>query len=363
MNERIDAGNPAEESPIALVENEAGMGIVLQGDRDRIEAAFVSDTGLVSLGDAVEKIARGLVADVTTKDGVKQIKAMARKIASVKVSVDNIGKKVVAELKERPRLIDRHRAEFRTRLEALQEEIRRPVTEIEARETEVRRLLDYPQGLADASSDEIRAAIERLEKEDLSEGHWKETLEKALNAGAKTSNTLQSMLSAAEKREKDAAELERLRVENERLAREQERERIRKEAEEKARKEAESRSAAELEAARLREERANKEAAAAKERAAEAERKTAEARETKVDASAAAQASPLPQEKESKWSPKAVDDREETQRRKVCNREAAEDIATMIFGAGERDVARAIIAGIIRGNVRHVCMNYEQKEE
>ena len=112
---------------------------VIVADPDRLLEIFKDGKKLDAIYTRIEKMALGLVADVTTKEGVSQIKTCARQIASVKIKVDDAGKKVKAELNKLPDLIDENRRTFREKMEALQEEIRRPVTEIENREKEIDR--------------------------------------------------------------------------------------------------------------------------------------------------------------------------------------------------------------------------------
>ena len=174
--------------------------------------AFFLDTGkLDALYGHVEKMARGLVADPLTKEGASQIKSCARQIASVKKRIDDIGKDVVADLKKLPGQIDANRKSLRERLEALQDDIRRPVTEIENREDEIDGIKGIHLRLANASSEEIAKELEFVKKIPLTEEKWHESLEKAKAAIAGETKALELLKSTAEKREKDAEELEQLR--------------------------------------------------------------------------------------------------------------------------------------------------------
>jgi hypothetical protein len=110
---------------------------VIVADPDRLLEIFKDGKKLDAIYTRIEKMALGLVADVATKEGVSQIKTCARQIASVKAKIDDAGKKVKAELNKLPLVIDENRRIFREKMEALQEEIRRPVTEIENREKEI----------------------------------------------------------------------------------------------------------------------------------------------------------------------------------------------------------------------------------
>ena len=128
---------------------------------------FKDGANLDGLYNVVQAKARALVADVTTADGVSKIKSTARQIASIKKRVDDIGKDVVAELKDLPKQIDANRKKWREDMEALQDEIRKPVTEIENRQAEIEEIRATHGKLALSGSEEIKAAIETLDKIEL----------------------------------------------------------------------------------------------------------------------------------------------------------------------------------------------------
>ena len=107
---------------------------VIVVDQERLQAFFSDGKNLDEVYGRIEKLAKGLVADVSTKEGVSQTKSCARQLASAKTKIDNLGKQVVAELKKLPGVIDENRRNFRDKMEALQAEIRRPVTEIDTTE-------------------------------------------------------------------------------------------------------------------------------------------------------------------------------------------------------------------------------------
>ena len=345
---------------------------VIVVDQERLQAFFSDGKNLDEVYGRIEKMAKGLVADVTTKEGVSQIKSCARQIASAKTKIDNLGKQVVAELKELPKIIDANRRNFRERMEALQDEIRRPVTEIEEREAEIDRIKTVHQQLIDADSATIRQNIESVKAIELTSEKWKESLEKATKAVTGETNALETMLKAAEKREAEARELEELRKkheEAERIIREQ---KIREDAERKAREEAEARAAAEK--ARLEREKQE-----AERKAAEAERAAQEAREREEAArnskeaieraaigaqqAAVPMSKTLPQPKPSKC----------TEEQKSVNKRIVADIADIIESelktriAGHSDPgyrlaaeesAKAIVKAILTGKINNLKVEY-----
>ncbi|CAH3267724.1 TPA: hypothetical protein MCG37_004275 [Klebsiella pneumoniae] len=101
-------------------------------------AVFTNNDQLDPLIEAIEQEARSLVPDVTTKKGRDAIASMAHKVARSKTYIDNAGKDLVAELKALPKQIDESRRVVRERLDALKDEVRRPLTEWEAEQERIK---------------------------------------------------------------------------------------------------------------------------------------------------------------------------------------------------------------------------------
>lgn len=101
-------------------------------------AVFTNNDQLDPLIEAIEKEASSLVPDVTTKKGRDAIASMAHKVARSKTYIDNAGKDLVAELKALPKQIDESRRVVRERLDALKDEVRRPLTEWEAEQERIK---------------------------------------------------------------------------------------------------------------------------------------------------------------------------------------------------------------------------------
>lgn len=344
---------------------------VIVVDQERLQAFFADGKNLDEAYGRIEKLAKGLVADVSTKEGVSQIKSCARQIASAKTKIDNLGKQVVAELKELPKVIDANRRTFRERMEALQDEIRRPVTEIEERESEIDRIKAVHQQLISADSATIKQNIEAVKAIALTAEKWKESLEKATKAVEGEINALETMLKAAEKREAEARELEELRKkqeEAERIIREQ---KIREEAERKAREEAEARAAAEKARLEREKEEAERKAAEAERAAQEAREREEAARNSKealeraaIDAQQAVPMSKtLPQPKPSKW----------TEEQKAVNKRIVADIASLIepelktriaghsdpgYRLAAEESAKDIVKAILTGKINNLKVEY-----
>lgn len=332
---------------------------VIVVDQEHLQAFFSDGKNLDEVYGHIEKMAKGLVADISTKEGVSQIKSCARQIASAKTKIDNIGKQVVAELKELPKIIDANRRNFRERMEALQDEIRRPVTEIEEREAEIDRIKAVHQQLISADSATIKQNIEAVKAIALTTEKWKESLEKATKAVTGEINALETMLKAAEKREEEARELEELRKKQEEAERIIRENRLKEEASRRAKEEAEAKAAAE----KARMEREKEEA---ERRAAEAERKLEEEKAKKAYVAPKATApspDPAPAQKPSKW----------TEEQKEVNKRIVADIAAIIepelktriaghsdpgYRLAAEESAKAVVKAILTGKINNLKVEY-----
>ena len=107
-------------------------------EKKNARAVFTNNDQLDPLIEAIEKEARSLVPDVTTKKGRDAIASMAHKVARSKTYIDNAGKDLVAELKALPKQIDESRRVVRERLDALKDEVRRPLTEWEEEQERIK---------------------------------------------------------------------------------------------------------------------------------------------------------------------------------------------------------------------------------
>lgn len=101
-------------------------------EKQNAMAVFTTKEQLDPIIEAIEKEARSLVPDVSSRKGRDAIASMAHKVARSKTYIDNAGKDLVAELKALPKQIDESRRVVRERLDALKDEVRRPLTEWEA---------------------------------------------------------------------------------------------------------------------------------------------------------------------------------------------------------------------------------------
>ncbi|EPK7572398.1 hypothetical protein R4R75_001470 [Klebsiella michiganensis] len=234
-------------------------------------AVFTSNDQLDPLIELIEKEARSLVPDVTTKKGRDAIASMAHKVARSKTYIDNAGKDLVAELKALPKQIDESRRVVRERLDALKDEVRRPLTEWEAEQERIK----------------AEEAMNALHVEALA---MNEEFDRQLAARIESDHEMALLMNDAFDREQAEKKAE---AERQRIAREEE---IKRQAEEKAKREAAEKARREIDAAAAREreailakERAERERIEAQQRAEREQREAAERAEREKQAAVEAE--------------------------------------------------------------------------
>ncbi len=248
-------------------------------EKQNAMAVFTTKEQLDPLIEAIEKEARSLVPDVTTKKGRDAIASMAHKVARSKTYIDNAGKDLVAELKALPKQIDESRRIVRERLDALKDEVRKPLTDWEAEQDRLK-----AEEAARIKAEEDRKQFEADHEMALlmNDAFDREVAEKKAEAERqriaheeelKRQAAEQAKREAEEKAARERAEAARREAELKLKAEQAERDRI--EAEQRAQREAEE--------ARQRAEREKQEAIAAEQRKAQEEadriKREAEAKE------------------------------------------------------------------------------------
>lgn len=256
--------------------------------------------GIKSIVSALKAEVRTQAAalDISTEKGRKAIASLAYRVAQSKTALDKMGKDLTAEWQRQTNLVNEDRRYLRDDLDALKDEVRKPLDEYQ--EAETARVAAHDAALAEIealaavdglSSDEINARIWSVPSID---GRpWQEFKVRAERVIAITLERLQGTHAAAVQREEAAAkaeaerqaEIERQRleaIEAQRIREEQ----IATEAAERAQREAEAKAArvaAERAAVVQREREAS-------ERAIQAERETAARREQEAAEALAAAA-------------------------------------------------------------------------
>lgn len=255
-----------------------------------IIVAVNADPGLVLLDcqrfdqfyEAIKAETDKLVPDLTTERGRAAIASMAFKVAKTKTAIDAAGKTLKEEAQDTVTKVDAARKLIRDRLDALKDEVRKPLTEWEEAEearvenckATIRHIEECGRGFIGGAQHSYVILLRELEEKVVIDGTFGEFEAEAVKARDAALERIKEAMAREAQAEADRAELERLRAEAaEREAKE------RAEAEAKAAAEAQARAKAETEARAARaaeEEKARIEAAA---RAAEdAARAAAEAK-------------------------------------------------------------------------------------
>ena len=215
------------------------------------------------------------IPDVSTERGRKEIASMAYKVTRSKTAIDDAGKKLNEDARTKINAVDAQRRKIREELDALAEDVRRPLTEWETEEEARTRDIEdalstmlaleaIPHG---AGSAEIRRRWEELSASEVDPDVFRDRQTEAVTLRQRVLDVLASALDKAVQHEADQAELARLRAEQERQER-LEREAREAEARQRAEDERREREASEI---RAREERAAEQARLAAEKAAKAE--------------------------------------------------------------------------------------------
>jgi len=347
--------------------------------------------GVEDIVSKLEADVRAIPMDATTEKGRKHIKSVAHRVSRSKTLLDDMGKFVQADARKLVDSVNADRRLINARLDALRDEVRKPVDEYEAREearvnahkASIQEILVLAHFDVEPTEIQVGARLETLEK--LQSRDFQEFSARA----AQAANTVREMLNdyhqeATERRiaaEQEAirvqqeAEAARVKAEEDRKAREAE---IARQAAETARLKAEAeaeqkRLSAEAEAKR------QKEAAAVEQRRVESERQAAIQRAEQAERDRiAAQEEAVRRERAA--AEKAEQDKQaaiEAERRRVAQAEAAErekqarreankahrakinrEILSALMGAINEDDAKAVITLVARGEVPHMVISY-----
>ena len=372
--------------------------------------------GLAALLDRIEAQVRSIKLDPSTHAGREEIRSLAYKVARTKTAIDAEGKKLTEQWRKNTAAVNADRKKSEERLEALADEVRKPLTDFENKEKV--RVFDHQNALAqitgiyaavfavgDMAIDSLLEYQRKLEA--LPDRAWEEFSSRAKDAYVECKRYLENRIESRKTFESEQQELARLRkAEVERLARERDEklravaaEEARLSAERKAKQEAAAEAKRVIEAAeaerkrvfeeservRLENERAQKAAEdarrkeeqaklAAEQRAKEAEeaRQAAERKaaadlksaqeKAKRDADAAVAKEKARAEKEGKDAEEAQAKREADQKlREEIRSEIAADFNAILLGwsprpgiQGELDSLELFVDAIMDGKIRHV---------
>lgn len=183
--------------------------------------------------------------DISTKQGREAIASLAYSVSKKKTGTDEIGKELVEGWKSQSRIVDAERKVVRDTLDALRDEVRKPLTDweeadkvrIAALEAKVNLVAGWGVVGFSSTSDDIKERLALLDAEDLT--NMQEFTSRAELAYKQSKDALEIALKAITAREEQAAEMARLKAEAAERERRERDERIAAEARENAVREAE----------------------------------------------------------------------------------------------------------------------------
>lgn len=258
-------------------ETESPLELVLFTEAKTSIQVFTRDGMDAILEDIEAKVrAKSADLDISTETGRAEVRSLAFQVRKTKVALDNEGKRLTELWRKQTTQVNEERKKGQDRLDALAEEVRKPLTDFE--EKEKRRVAAHEEALRDMSGmlemlqahPDMTVALLEDHLLDLSlsniNRNWEEFADRATKTRRDVSVYLIGRIEARKAYDVEQAELARLRAEDAERQR-VEAERVARERD--ARLQAEAAEVARLEAERL----ANQRAAEERQRvAAEAER-------------------------------------------------------------------------------------------
>ena len=317
-------------------------------------AVYSKPSGLEPWLEKIRAEVAGHVPDLKTKKGREAIASLAFKVRKVKTALDGMGKQLVDDLKDVPKRIDAERKRMRDTLDALADDVRRPLTEWErVEEDRVQRHKDALEGITTLvincgeSSDSLRAAINAVEAVGIGP-EWEEFETEAARAKDRALTGLRDRLTAREKYEAEQAELAELRRKQAEQDQKDRDARIAQEAADKAKREAEEKASAEKAAAERRE-------LELKLQAEQAEKAAAQAKADKIAAEQRAEQDRLAAIEREKH---AVEVARQAEIKRQADAKAAEEAETARREADKAHkgkVNRAALAAFAKGGMTEEC--------
>ena len=341
---------------------------IIEIPEEKALSVFTAEKGLDPYLEQIAAQARAFVPDVSTKKGRDNIASIAYKVRQSKSAMDKAGKALVDKLKEQPKLVDAERKRMREYLDALAEEVRKPLDEFEAAEaervealkTKIATIKSYRETTEAMTSIDIAEVIVRAESVTVDQS-FEEFEAEAHREKAATIEALNAALVKQKQREEEQAELDRLRAEAAAREQKEREERIAKEAAERAKREAAEAAAREKAEA---EAKAKAEREAAERRELELKLAAEKAEREKLEAEERAKRAALEAEERIKREAeaKAAAEAESARKREANNKHRAKinnEILAVLEASGvTKDQAKKIIAMIAKGEVPHTKIMY-----
>lgn len=169
--------------------------------------------------EKVSKEVRGVVIDLTTERGRKDVASLAFKVTKTKTAIDKAGQLLTEEWRTQTKKVDEARKAIRDKLDELRDEIRQPLTDWEAAEEEriaaINVSLEYLRSavIVDVfeTSDDVRKRLAELRNVVFGEAYYQGYFSIAQALQEKGEEALEAAIVRLEQAEQDARDLAKLR--------------------------------------------------------------------------------------------------------------------------------------------------------
>ena len=332
---------------------------------DNAPAIYVAG-GLDQFFDAVKAEVAAEVPDLTTRKGRERIASLAATVSKSKKAVETPGRDYLKRLKEMPKVVEAELREFVTKMDALRDATRKPLTDWE--QAELARTDKHVDGIQDIkdtlifegtpTASAVTQAIAALELVPMDDS-WEEFLAEAAQVKGQTLAKLRSLLAERTQYEAEQAELVRLREEKEARDKKDRDEQIAREAAERATREAEAKAQRERDAEAK---RAQDEQAAAEKReqdlrlqTEQAERRAEQAKRERIEAEQNAERERLAGIERQKAAVEQARKDEIARQQAAADEERRQAAAREANKAHQAKINRAALEAFITGGMTEEC--------
>lgn len=333
--------------------------------------AIYGQNKLEAFVNAAREAVSGEVPDLTTRKGRDRVASLAAQVSRSKTAVEKPGREYLKRIKELPKAIEAELREFAQQMDALRDEVRKPLDDWEAEQARIQRELEEREASIEAAIKRLHlACVTKVEDDSATLAQYLVALEaeyrqtdyglRAEEAGVVYQASADSLNTALARRQQyeaeqaELAELRRKQAETEQRERERE---IAEQAAQQARQEAEQAAENERIAAANKVREAEEAAQRAEdERLRQQEENARQLREAEERAERATEQARLDQEAQQQRERDEAAKRQANTEHRVRILTAAK-VAIMDTGVTE-DQARAVVRLIAAGKVPNVTVSF-----
>lgn len=183
-------------------------------DANDLERVLLNANGLNSVKNEIERLARNYIADPTTAKGRKELEKHCAKVKkSIKI-IDDLRLEVVAELKDKPKRIDKNVNVVKDYLRNVYNELLAPVILMEEREKQIELIGTLPATMHQSTAQELNARIAFIDSINV-DNSWHDYGDEARKVLEATKTGLLVLLEKRIQHDKNMEELAVLRREKE----------------------------------------------------------------------------------------------------------------------------------------------------